>query len=46
MLRHKRKALSIPEPGEGAYSVPCMVRWPGAIKPRTVSNELVSHHDR
>jgi arylsulfatase A-like enzyme len=30
---------------EGAYRVPCMVRWPGKIKPGSISNQLVSHHD-
>lgn len=30
---------------EGAYRVPCMVRWPGKIKPGSVSNQLVAHHD-
>jgi arylsulfatase len=30
---------------EGAYRVPCMVRWPGRIKPGSVSNELAAHHD-
>lgn len=30
---------------EGAYRVPCMVRWPGKIKPGSISNELVGHHD-
>jgi arylsulfatase len=30
---------------EGAYRVPCLVRWPGHIKPGTVSNDLVAHHD-
>jgi arylsulfatase len=30
---------------EGAYQVPCLVRWPGKIKPGTVSNEMVAHHD-
>src|SRR5215813_1404482 len=30
---------------EGAYRVPCMVRWPGHIKPGQVSNEIVAHHD-
>jgi arylsulfatase len=30
---------------EGAYRVPCMVRWPGHIKPGSVSNEIVSHMD-
>src|SRR5215831_4291311 len=30
---------------EGAYRVPCMIKWPGHIKPGTVSNEIVSHLD-
>jgi arylsulfatase A-like enzyme len=30
---------------EGAYRVPCMVRWPGKIKLGTVSNEIIGHHD-
>ena len=30
---------------EGAFRVPCVVRWPGKIKPGTVSNETVAHHD-
>ncbi|SDD91732.1 arylsulfatase [Cupriavidus sp. YR651] len=30
---------------EGAYRVPCMVRWPGVVKPGTVCNEIVSHLD-
>jgi len=30
---------------EGAYRVPAMVRWPGQIKPGTVSNEIVAHLD-
>ena len=30
---------------EGAYRVPAMVRWPGHIKPGTVSNTLISHLD-
>ena len=30
---------------EGAYRVPAMIRWPGHIKPGTVSNEMVSHND-
>ncbi|MFZ1748267.1 MAG: arylsulfatase [Nitrospirales bacterium] len=30
---------------EGAYRVPAMVRWPGHIKPGTVSNAIVSHLD-
>ena len=30
---------------EGAFRVPCLVRWPGAIAPGTVTNELMSHND-
>jgi arylsulfatase A-like enzyme len=30
---------------EGAFRVPCLVRWPGHIKPGTVTNELFSHND-
>jgi arylsulfatase A-like enzyme len=30
---------------EGAYRVPAMIRWPGHIKPGSLSNELVAHHD-
>ncbi len=30
---------------EGAFRVPAMVRWPGHIKPGSVSNEIVSHMD-
>ncbi|ADJ24735.1 sulfatase [Hyphomicrobium denitrificans ATCC 51888] len=30
---------------DGAFRVPCLVRWPGHIKPGTISNELMSHND-
>lgn len=30
---------------EGAYRVPCMVRWPGKIKPGSISNDIIGHHD-
>ncbi|SHL65799.1 arylsulfatase [Flavobacterium chilense] len=30
---------------EGAFRVPCLVRWPGVIKPNTISNEMMSHND-
>jgi arylsulfatase A-like enzyme len=30
---------------EGAFRVPCLIRWPGVIKPGTVTNELMSHND-
>jgi len=30
---------------EGAFRVPAMVRWPGHIKPNSVSNEIISHLD-
>ena len=30
---------------EGAFRVPCIIRWPGHIKPGSVSNEIVSALD-
>ncbi|HTS20235.1 MAG TPA: arylsulfatase [Casimicrobiaceae bacterium] len=30
---------------EGAFRVPLVVRWPGRIKPGSISNEIVQHHD-
>jgi arylsulfatase len=30
---------------EGAFRVPCFVRWPGVIAPGTITNELMSHND-
>ncbi|RYD62655.1 MAG: arylsulfatase, partial [Verrucomicrobiaceae bacterium] len=30
---------------EGAFRVPCLVRWPGVIKPGTVTNQIMSHND-
>jgi len=30
---------------EGAWRVPCIIRWPGVTKPGTVSNEVFSHQD-
>jgi len=30
---------------EGAFRVPCLVRWPGVIKPGTVTDEVMSHND-
>jgi len=30
---------------EGAYRVPCLVRWPGHIAAGSVSNEIVAHLD-
>jgi len=30
---------------EGAFRVPLLVRWPGKIKPGSISNEIVQHHD-
>jgi arylsulfatase len=30
---------------EGGYRVPCMIRWPGVIKPGTEINGVVSHED-
>jgi arylsulfatase len=30
---------------EGGWRVPAMIRWPGAIKPGSVTNEIVHHMD-
>ncbi|MDG1873752.1 MAG: arylsulfatase [Mariniblastus sp.] len=30
---------------EGAYRVPCVMRWPGKIKPGTINNQICSHED-
>ena len=30
---------------EGAFRVPCLVRWPGVIRPGTITNEMMSHND-
>lgn len=30
---------------EGAYRVPCLVRWPGQIRPGSVSNGIAAHLD-
>jgi len=30
---------------EGGWRVPCAIRWPGVIKPGTISNEVFSHTD-
>jgi arylsulfatase A-like enzyme len=30
---------------EGAFRVPCMIRWPGRVQPGSVSNEMISGLD-
>jgi arylsulfatase A-like enzyme len=30
---------------EGAFRVPCLVRWPGKIKPGTITTQIMSHND-
>ncbi len=30
---------------EGGYRVPCLIKWPGTIKPGTVINEIGAHED-
>src|SRR6267142_6423589 len=30
---------------EGAYRVPCAIRWPGVVKPGTVLNDVYAHED-
>jgi arylsulfatase A-like enzyme len=32
-------------PFEGGYRVPCVMRWPGVIKPGTVYNDIGAHED-
>jgi arylsulfatase len=33
------------ETWEGGFRVPAVVRWPGVVKPGTISNEIFSHED-
>ena len=30
---------------EGGWRVPCVIRWPGVIKPGTIINEICAHED-
>jgi arylsulfatase len=30
---------------EGGFRVPCVIRWPGVIKPGTIVNEICAHED-
>jgi arylsulfatase len=30
---------------EGAFRVPCAIRWPGVIKPGTIVNDICAHED-
>jgi arylsulfatase len=30
---------------EGAFRVPCLIRWPGVLKPGTILNDLCAHED-
>jgi arylsulfatase A-like enzyme len=30
---------------EGAFRVPCLIRWPGVIKPGTIINDMCAHED-
>jgi arylsulfatase A-like enzyme len=30
---------------EGGYRVPTLIRWPGVIKPGTISNDFFAHED-
>jgi len=30
---------------EGGFRVPCVIRWPGTIKPGTIINEICAHED-
>jgi arylsulfatase A-like enzyme len=31
--------------GEGGFRVPCIIRWPGVVKPGTVENQIISGLD-
>jgi arylsulfatase len=30
---------------EGGYRVPCLIKWPGTLKPGTVVNDIAAHED-
>jgi arylsulfatase A-like enzyme len=47
LARRRGDALPLREGHQlgGAFRVPCLVRWPGAIKPGTVTCEMMSHND-
>ena len=30
---------------EGAFRVPCLIKWPGVIQPGTVVNDVCAHED-
>jgi len=30
---------------EGGFRVPCVIRWPGVVKPGTIDNNIYSHED-
>jgi arylsulfatase A-like enzyme len=30
---------------EGGFRVPCLIRWPGVIKPATIVNDMCAHED-
>ena len=30
---------------EGGFRVPCLIRWPGVIRPGTVANDICAHQD-
>ena len=30
---------------EGGYRTPCLIRWPGVIKPGTIYNDMFAHED-
>ena len=45
MAARRRSAGEKETNWEGGWRVPCAIRWPGVIKPGTVSNEIFSHTD-
>src|SRR5499426_1892774 len=30
---------------QGGYRTPCLIRWPGVIKPATIYNDMFAHED-
>ena len=41
----RRSRVRRARPGEGGYRAPCVIRWPGHIKPGTVKNQLFAALD-
>ncbi len=46
VLKCKATDTDDPTVEEGAFRVPCMIRWPGKIQAAQISNEIISGLDR